>query len=290
MGQFRLEILGCGPQKTSTSWLAEILKETRGALCFPSGVKETFFWDRNFDRGLAWYMDHFQGIGRPIEFGPTYFHCMKSIERLHSHNPNLRVIVTLRDPAARSWSLYRHHFRKGRVRKDFEDADIRIPEIREASRYSLYLQRWIEVFGLERVLVLLQDDVRQDPASVIARVGRFIGENIKMDITGLSRRINVGGQPPSRALAAVSTRAAEMLRRRGLYGFVNIAKSAGLKRMVYGGSARELEGPPDKLRAQLVEEFEADIAYVEHLLGVDLAHWREGRPVSCVADKLISLD
>lgn len=274
MPETRLEILGVGPQKTATSWLTEVLAPTQ-ALCFPSGVKETFFWDRHFDRGIDWYMAHFKGHGRYIEFGPTYFHSAEAVERLHAHNPDLKVIVTLRDPAARSWSLYQHHLRKGRVDDSFEEADVQFPEIRQASRYSLHVPRWQAIFGEDQVLVLMQDEVQQDPGAVLARVGRFIGESLETETLDLGRRVNAAGHPPSRALASVSTRAAETLRRLGLYGVVNMAKSAGLKRIVYGGGTRGADALPDDLRAQLVGEFEADIAFVEHSLGIDLGHWRK---------------
>lgn len=277
MSQPKLEILGVGPQKTATSWLAEVLGPSQN-LCFPSGVKETFFWDRHFDRGVSWYLDHFRGTGRRIEFGPTYFHSADAVARLRAHNPDLKVIITLRDPAARTWSLYQHHLRKGRVGDDFEAADRKIPEIRQTSRYGQHVPLWLEAFGQEQVLVILQDDVKADPEGVLSRVGGFIGEALDTDNRDLRKRVNAGGRPPSRALAAVSTRAAETLRRAGLYGAVNAAKKIGLKSLVYGRSDRSgSDALPEALRDQLVTEFEADIAFTESLLGVSLAHWRSRR-------------
>lgn len=274
MMQKKISIVGVGPQKTATSWLAEVLAATP-RLCFPTGVKETFFWDRQFDRGLDWYLGHFKDEGRCIEFGPTYFHSPEAVARLQAHNPDLQVIVTLRDPAARAWSLYQHHHRKGRVGDNFESAAAEIPAILDASRYGTHLPRWREAFGPDRVLVLLQSDVQRVPDAVLSRVTQFIGEDLDTRSADLGRRVNVAGRPPSRKLAAISTHAAEILRRVGLYGVVNLAKTTGLKKMVYGGAGTGVDRLPEDLRAQLVDEFKEDIAFVEDLLEVDLAQWRQ---------------
>lgn len=272
MPKTRLEILGVGPQKTATSWLAEVLAPTE-ALCFPSGVKETFFWDRYFDRGIDWYMAHFKGHGRRIEFGPTYFHSADAIERLQFHNPELRIIITLRDPVARSWSLYLHHRRKGRIGCSFEEAVVQIPEILQASRYHLHMPRWYEAFGKERVLVLFQDDIEADPAVTLDRVGDFIGESLETDCLDLKKRVNEASQPPSYFLAAMATNAVTFLRSLGLYRLVDIGKAIGMKTVVYGYT-NGVQALPEGLRRKLSHEFEPDIVFVENLMSVNLDHWR----------------
>lgn len=273
MHERKLEIVGVGPQKTATSWLAEVL-EGAPMLCFPSGVKETFFWDRKFDAGLHWYFSHFKCDGRCIEFGPTYFHSLEAISRLKTHNPELRIIITLRDPAARAWSLHQHHRRKGRVGDDFEEAMSLFPEIIDAGRYATHVPRWIEAFGSDQVLVLLQDEVERDPRNVIERICGLIGERIDPDELELYKRVNVGGIPPSLAAAKVATRVTEVLRGTGFYSLVNLGKRLGLKEMVYGAGQSGPAPMPPKLRSRLVSEFEQDIGFIERFLRVDLSDWR----------------
>ena len=51
-------LVGVGPQRTGTSWLhAQLSRHSR--LCFPRRVKETFFFDERFHKGLEWYWSHF---------------------------------------------------------------------------------------------------------------------------------------------------------------------------------------------------------------------------------------
>ena len=55
----RLELFGAGPQRSGTSWLYACLRE-HPQLCFPKGVKESFFLDTRFDKRWAWYWSHFE--------------------------------------------------------------------------------------------------------------------------------------------------------------------------------------------------------------------------------------
>ena len=103
----RLAAVGVGPQRTGSSWLWECLRR-HPALCFPAAVKETHFLDERFERGWAWYAAHFahrRVDQRCVEISATYFDVPAAAERLHAHAPDCRVIVTLRDPAARAFSV-----------------------------------------------------------------------------------------------------------------------------------------------------------------------------------------
>ena len=57
--QFKLDFVIVGPQKAGTSWIYYYLKDTP-QICFPSQMKETFFFDRYYEKGLHWYARHFK--------------------------------------------------------------------------------------------------------------------------------------------------------------------------------------------------------------------------------------
>lgn len=268
-----LSVIGIGPQKTASTWLAELLG-SGSALCFPAMVKETFFWDQNFSKGLRWYFGHFKGQGPRAEIGPTYFHAKAAPARLHAHNPDLRIIATLRDPAMRAWSLFLHHRRKGRVRTGFREAISAYPEILEASHYKRHLERWIGQFGRARVLVLLQEDIKAQPDECVRRLAGFLGMDVGTFTMPLQKQVNRAGEAPSPWLARVATLLSDGLRRHGLYRVVNAGKALGLKKLVYGrsGGAGLALGATD--RAWLIKEFEDDIAYIEAFLDRPLPAWR----------------
>jgi len=117
---FRLDFVSVGPQRTGTSWLHRYLR-LHPMLAFPLHVKETKFFDARFEKGFDWYWKHFGDPSQNTkrgEIAPTYFHSAEALARL-SKFEGLRVVIHLRDPIARTWSLFRHHRNKGRVPNDY---------------------------------------------------------------------------------------------------------------------------------------------------------------------------
>lgn len=276
MSDPRLGAVGVGPQRTATTWLHACL-EPHPEFCLPERVKETFFLDRRFDRGWDWYWGHFGDCASEslrAEIAPTLFDVPEATARLREHNPACRILVSLRDPAERTLSLWRHHRRKGRVGEDFDRAVCEHPKILEASRYGRHLPRWVEAFGRERVHVLLVDDVADRPGQVLEDVCRFLGVGPPEEPPeALHRRVYAGSLPRFPVLARLAARAARWLRGVGLHWPLEAARKTGLRRGVLGGGGEpEAVGP--ELRAGLVAEFEEDVRYVEELLGRNLPAWR----------------
>lgn len=275
MAEHGLDVAGVGPQRTGTTWLDACLRE-HPELCLPEEVKETFFLDRHFERGWDWHAGHFERCGPErlrTEVGPTWFDVPEVPGRLHERAPDCRIVATLRDPAERSWSLYRHHRRKGRVGEDYREAVEEIPRIVEASRYGEHLPRWIDRFGSERVHVILLDDVRERPEAVLEELCDSL-EVAPFDEAPASaeERVYAGRRARHPSLARLAVGASRWLRDRGLHGVADLARrlTGGL---VYG-TPDEDEGMPPALRAELAAAFEEDVRFIEELTGRDLDRWR----------------
>jgi len=271
-----LDFVGVGPQKTATSWLYSSLSGAPG-LAFPTVVKETFFWDRRFDQGLAWYVRLFGVVAAGHlrgEMGPTYFDSLAAIERIKSHAPECRIIITVRDPNARLYSLYLHERRKGRSGNSFIEALRANPDLAEGSRYGIWIPRWQAAFGVERVYVVLMDDVIAKPREVIAGVWAFLGLPADRVPEPRDERVNAASLPRFPRLATALTWVAATLRRCNLYGVVEFGKRLGLKR-VYGGADLPADGE-QKARAALGSRFDEDVVFIERLTGRDLTHWKSG--------------
>ena len=271
----QLKVVGVGPQKTGTTWLDMCLRE-HPRLCFPKGTKETFFFDGHFDKGWSWYWPHFQHCSKDqfcIEIGPSYFDVPETATTIYQHNPDCRIIVNLRDPAARSFSLYLHHRSRGRFNCDFLEAVRKMPRIIESSRYSMHLRRWIEMFGREQILIILQDDISAFPEEVLERVYKFIGIGSLPPPVFAHEHVNVASVTVFPSLARFFTQKARWFRDRRLYGCVNLLIKLGLKR-TYARSSGTLPRLEPEIRKILIQEFEPDIKYVEEILNRPLPAWR----------------
>lgn len=268
-----LDFVVVGPQRTATTWLDGCLRQ-HTSLCLPMGTKETFFWDRNFDRGPQWYWAHFTGC-KPSslrgEVASTYFHTPEVAERLYAHNPRLKVLVMLRNPAHRARSLYQHLRRIGRIKAESPVLAVdRFPDELGPDFYRRHLDRWRALFPTESLHYILLDDVERDPTAVMAALFRFLGVP-EQQISGLESRVNPGAAPRNYWLARLLYGISWNLRRAKLYPLVDLAKQLGGRRLVYGRAVPESE--PDSLDPEL---FRPDIEYIEELLGRSLPTWREG--------------
>jgi hypothetical protein len=237
-------------------------------------VKETHFLDERFERGWAWYAAHFahrRVDQRCVEISATYFDVPAAAERLHAHAPDCRVIVTLRDPAARAYSLYLHHRAKGRLATAFEWALAEHPRLLDACRYARHLPRWRALFGDARVHAVLLDDVAARPATVLREVHDFLGVAALPAPAIAEARVNAASVPAHPALARLAARAAAGLRSGGFDRLVRAATRLGATQ-VYRGA--EPPGLPPAARRRLIAELEPDIAYVETWLQRSLPAWR----------------
>jgi len=270
----QLDVVGIGPQKTASSWLHACLAQHPG-MCLPHAVKETFFFDRRFEKGWPWYWSHFRLTGPPrltCEIGPTYFDSAAARARIAAHNPDCRVLVTLRHPVERAFSLYLHHKKKDGLTASFEEAIRDIPGILSGSRYAEHLPAWIEAFGRERVLIILQEDILT-PERVLPTVYEFLGLAPAPLPDVAHERINVRSLPARPRLARSASQVARWLRARRLHTLVEWVKPWG-RSFVYDGHEGEMPSLQEATARELEQMFAPDVRYVEQLSGRDLAHWR----------------
>jgi hypothetical protein len=148
-----------------------------------------------------------------------------------------------------------------------------MPSIIDSSHYRKHISRWIEVFGRERVLIVLLEGVSSSPGQVLEQVYDFL-EISRVPLPAVSKgRVYAASLPRFPVLAKIATLGSEWLRERQLYGPLQFGKRIGLKQ-VYMGASHSLPTLARETREALIQEFEPDVAYVEDLLGRSLTEWR----------------
>lgn len=246
--------LSMGPQRAATSWIDQYLR-SRGDVCLPHQVKEIFFFDRHFDKGPDFYKSHFKPEPEHdliMEVSATYFDCPEAPERIRETLvKDIHLICPLREPVARSYSLYKHYLRYGIVSGTLEEAIEQKPQIIESSRYAEHLARWFDVFGRENITILFQEELDQDPESFIRKLCVGLGIEEKEADLKPFERVNQTTQHAHPKLAAMAQNGADWFRNKGVYWPVNLAKSIGLKRVVFGKDAgvnTDTEVPEEEIR------------------------------------------
>jgi hypothetical protein len=135
------------------------------------------------------YCEYFEGAsdGQVAgEVSPSYMFYPGTAERIHQRLPNVHLIAILRDPVERAFSEYWHHWKIGRrLNGDFlrfvltEDveAEPRLDDYQDCVRRGLYyrqLEPYFRMFDREQLLILLYDDLKSAPASLMQCVYEFI--------------------------------------------------------------------------------------------------------------------
>jgi hypothetical protein len=205
----RVAFIVAGVQKAGTTALFDYLADEPGLAC--SRVKETHFFD---DEAQPWPTPDFGAYhanfpvfdGRPRgEATPIYLYWPNSLERIAAYNPAMRLIVLLRDSVERAWSHWKMEFARGVETEPFAwcvrqgrqrlfGADPwgfhREQSYVERGFYGEQMARLLGLFPGEQVLVQRAEDLRVNPAQVLARVRTFLG--LPASAVAAPREANVG--------------------------------------------------------------------------------------------------
>jgi hypothetical protein len=112
------------------------------------------------------------------------------LERIRAYNPDIRLILALRDPVERAWSHWRMEYARGAETNPFawciRQGRQRLFESRpwghhreysyvERGYYGEQVERLLSLFPRKQLLVLKAEDLQDAPAQVLAEVRAFLG-------------------------------------------------------------------------------------------------------------------
>lgn len=277
MNELRLPALFCiGPQRAGTSWLDQYLR-ARGDLCLPAMTKETFFFDQHYARGLQHYAGFFDcppALPR-AEVAPTYFDDDQARTRIRRDLGVPKLIVTLRHPAERSYSLYLHHVRTGRVSGSLRQAIEQRPRILTSSHYAEHLSRWMEDFGRENILILFHEDLAADGERWARDISRFLGvAEIPVPATLRYTRVGPARRPYLQWLATVGHAVINQLRQWQFYRLLRFGRRLGLKRVMDGRPVESVELLNAQDRQYLANALQPQVEALEKILGRAFPAWK----------------
>ena len=278
-GGLRLpDFIGVGPGRTGTTWLHEVLT---GRVNLPEGLKETDFFTTNYGKGIEWYAAHFRHAdpSRPTAEINPYFGFPEAAERIALHIPRCKIICTFRNPVERIYSAYKlwRHYTL-----TFDPLDqflVKVPQIVEVTRYATHLPDWRARFGEERVLVLLNDDLRADPQAFLDRVCDFVGiERYPVPAAAAEGELinSINDLPRFPRMARKARHFMHWLEERQAYGAHNFLERAGAWRLVFGGGPKFPPLDPateERLHELMLPEIEG----LERMIWRDLSAWKAPR-------------
>ncbi|CAN5742667.1 sulfotransferase [soil metagenome] len=175
-----------GAMRSGTSSLARWLRGHPEI--FLAVPKELHYFDREHERGVAWYQERFADVADETAVGeatPSYLYRVDAVERMAALVPDARLLVILREPVERAYSHYWLERQRGREPRSFAAAMAAEqggrPEVPgrlaylDRSRYLPQLERLCRHYPRSAVHVALFDDLVDQPAAAFAAVCRFLG-------------------------------------------------------------------------------------------------------------------
>jgi hypothetical protein len=227
---------------------------------------------RNFPvRTFEEYEASFAGAtNEPVigEVSPQYFRCPTAARRIHDCLPNVKLVLSLRNPAERAFSGFMMRTRRGEAVRGFqEELTLESSHVKEGFYYRR-LKRYLDLFPREQIRIYLFEEFKKDPASMIRDLYGFLGVDTKFT-PDTSVRHNPGAVPKVRWLNRLFFHPT----------LINVTKSMvpeGLHsrlKQVQQLNLRTTPKLPAELRAELLQLYRDDILQLESLLDRDLSIW-----------------
>jgi len=156
-------------------------------------VKEINYYSKYFERGKKWYRAHFpMAFGRRFitgEGSTLYLYSSDAPVRMLEQNPQIKLIVMLRNPVDRAISHYYHRLRSGKETRSITDAFMSALEHARRgefisgsetdylsySNYAMHLQPWVSTFASENLMVIQAEEYFTSPESVYERICYYLG-------------------------------------------------------------------------------------------------------------------
>ena len=248
--------------------------------------------NRRLIRDEEQYAELFAGVTGEKAIGESsvFYLCYPaSAERIAQTVPEAKIIVLLREPVARTYSSYIFLLRDGRETLGLEEGLHREEErkeqgfepmwwYKELSLYYRQVKHYMDVFGEERVKVLLYEELHANPEQVLRDAFAFleVREDVGIDT---SVRYNLSGVPKSRGIYNLLDHFIDKpsaLERR-IKSLVPLNLRIAWASKIIGMFTHSVPMNP-QMQAQLKAYFAEDVGKLEDLLHRDLSSWHYQKP------------
>ena len=156
---------------------------------------EYHFFDEHYTKGLEWYRDRmpYSLPGQVvIDNTPNYFANKHVPERIFNINPNMKLVLAVRNPVDRAISEYAMH-KMNYVKRNQTIPGVQLgdpfPPFEMIWRNYLYvfydtsLEKWLQYFRIEQIHIVDGDVLRQMPLQELKQIEKFLNIESYFDET-----------------------------------------------------------------------------------------------------------
>lgn len=288
-----------GAPKCGTTAMYEYLKE-HPEIFMPEHIKEPNYFNTDL-HAAVWRcptLDQYLALFAPAsnqkrigEASVWYLYSKQAAQEIRQFNPSARIIIMLRNPVDMLYSLHSElvfcldesivdfrqaleaeEERKLKRIKPTGTLPVECLFYREIGKFSKQVQRYYDIFGRDRVHVIIFDDLKEDPATVYQKVLSFL--NVSKDFHPAFEIVN-----PNKKIRSVALHRflffSPHYARRIVRIFLPEKVRWKIGTLIHQLNVkREKRAPMDwELQKMMQSEFAADIKALSVLIDRDLSRW-----------------
>jgi len=144
----------------------------------------------------AWYISFFKKAPKNARIGeitPNYsIMPTENIVRAYKYNPEMKIILILRNPVDRAWSLFRMD-----VKNNFYQDDTSLvkdiinhiesdPDYYKKGDYVDIIKKWTKIFPEKNLYIAFYSDIKNNPEKIINNIFSHIGVSEIVDFSRFS--------------------------------------------------------------------------------------------------------
>jgi hypothetical protein len=259
-----------GAPRAGTTWISKNIRE-HPEIFLPK-IKELHFFDRDYEKGIEYYERFFEGSQRCKAIGeatPEYLYIKDVPALIKQHLPDVKLILSLRNPVDRVYSRYWNAKARFKQNRDlsFEEKIKEKPIFLEEGFYYDHILRYLEFFPKENFLFLLFDDLKTDPARFLNSIYEFLDVDTGFTPPLINQKVNAASVKGPLAKSSILSYVYK-----GLIS-LNAAKSARFVEKINEISVPEMD---HKTKEWLVNDvYMEKNKQLAELIGKDLGNWNK---------------
>jgi hypothetical protein len=268
-----------GAYKCGTSFLHDNLDQHPDITMSIRKEPAYFSKTRNFDKGVQWYQSQWPRHNRIMgESSPQYTYASDWEEvpaRMQKLIPDVKLILSIRDPIERIVSHYLHSYKKYDELRSFEEA-VSSPTLAssfyvQCSRYYAIASRYLEKFERSQIHIIVLEQLKSSPAEEMKCIFQFLEIDDSFYLPSFTKPVNRTRDQKRKTLVGLQ---AEKLRKK--IKLEKVPVPSRLKQLFKDSIAtRPLVRPvfSAEFRNRLVEILEPDVSCLKKQLDLNLDLW-----------------
>lgn len=282
---FKIDFVGIGAVKCGTTWIYECLQEHPQLSLAPKDQAQIalFFKESPSEAEMEEYKSFFWDKGSGIlngDFHIGYLEDKKAVYRIKKHNPDIKIIVCLRNPIERVYSHYRYlKFSRNKDWDNLEQGLKQEPKMLEPGFYYKHLRIFFDNFPRENVLVLIYEEIKRDKKRFIQQIYKFLGVDDTFVPPSINIKVNLTQFKLTKLGKFIHKGIAKPLLKNTKWAW-KLKQSIFIKKALcclsehYPGKDRPCPSIKEGTREYLRDIYREDIQNLEELINKDLSFWQ----------------